>query len=368
MNQVTRAFTAQVDDVNASERSIVAKISTGAIDRYNTVFDVKGFSLESYNQNRVVLFEHGRDPLRGSMPIGKNLWIKAAGIGANSKLIAKTQFKKDDFSQQLYEAYRDGDMRGWSISAIPSDYGPPTKEEIRNRPELANVSNIYRSVDLCEYSAVSVPGNPDCLTSDELRSASRVIARGIPVPEDVKPLVEAAVAAMAAELADSSVVELMGEETAEAAQEAATADDSPADRNGPGCMEGKAKEESKPAPFAKSDEEDEEEKEAEDNEEEEKEEKKPKRDMMDGDPVDENCGGKKRSAPEPPSEPAPVAPAIIINPTPERAAPAPVLTLPPLEGRSYNVVLMDLIAQARAARVSLTEEFQAYHDWLHGKV
>ena len=358
MNQVTRAFTAQVDDVNASERSIVAKISTGAVDRYNTVFEVEGFNLDSYNQNRVVLFEHGRDPLRGAMPIGKNLWIKTAGIGAGSKLIAKTQFKKDDFSQQLYEAYRDGEMRGWSISAIPSDYGPPTKEEIRSRPDLANVSNIYRSVDLCEYSAVSVPGNPDCLTSDELRSASRLIARGIPVPDDVRPLVEAAIAAMATEIAEPAPTE--------AAQGAAIADDSPADRNGPGCMEGNAKEKSaKPD----EDEEDEEEKETEDNEEEEKEEKKPKRDM-DGDPIDENCGGKKRSAPEPPSEPAPapVAPAIIINPTPERAAPAPVLTLPPLEGRSYNVVLMDLIAQARAARVALTEEFQAYHDWLHGKV
>jgi len=349
MNQVTRAFTAQVDDVNASERSIVAKISTGAVDRYNTVFDVRGFSLGSYNQNRVVLFEHGRDPMRGSLPIGKNLWIKAAGMGADAKLIAKTQFKKDDFSQQLYEAYRDGEMRGWSISAIPSDYGPPTKEEIRSRPELADVTNIFRSVDLCEYSAVSVPGNPDCLTTEELRSASRVIARGIPVPEDVRPLVEAAVAAMAAEMADT--IELMGEDTSETAQPEAE----PADRNGPGCMDGKAKQESKP-PFDDEDEKDEDEKEEEkegkDNEEEEEEEKEEKK--------------PKRNAPES----VPVAPAILIDPTPDPVAPPapPALILPPLEGRSYNIVLTDMIAQARAARLALREEFQAYHDWLHGKV
>lgn len=189
MNPVQRAFTAKVDDVDAARRTIVARISTNSVDRYNTCFDVRGCDLKGYQANRVVLWEHGKDVARGSLPIGSNIWVRV-DRGNSPKMIAKTQFKKDDFSQLLFEAYRDCEMSGWSISALPTDFGKPTEQEIRSRPELADVEMVFRKFELCEYSAVSVPGNAECLTEDELRSLAGVISRGIPVPEDVKLAVE----------------------------------------------------------------------------------------------------------------------------------------------------------------------------------
>lgn len=189
MNPVLRAFNAVVDDVDNAERSITAKVSTFSVDRHNTVFDARGCDLHNYNNNRVVLWEHSRDPVRGALPIGTNLWIKV-DRSSNPKLIARTKFKKDDFSQQLFEAYRDNEMSGWSLSAIPTEYGPPTQEEIRSRPELSTVDTVFRKYDLCEYSAVAVPSCADALTIDELRSFSKLISRGIPLPQDVLEAVE----------------------------------------------------------------------------------------------------------------------------------------------------------------------------------
>ena len=61
---IIRAYIARVDDVNPKERSVVAKINTGALDRFRTTIDPKGVDLSNYNANRVVLWEHGMDPTR----------------------------------------------------------------------------------------------------------------------------------------------------------------------------------------------------------------------------------------------------------------------------------------------------------------
>mgnify|MGYP000853905755 FL=1 len=189
MNQVLRAFTATIDDVNKKDRTIVAKVGTGDLDRYATVIDPKGIDLRAYLANPVVLFSHGSDPVRGSLPIGRNLWIKVDRSG-NGRLIAKTQFRDDEFSRNLYDCYKEGWMRGWSVSILPKEFGPPTQEQIRSRQELKACEIFYSTSELAEYSAVSVPGNGSALSDDELRSLSNVISRGIPLPADVLEAVE----------------------------------------------------------------------------------------------------------------------------------------------------------------------------------
>ena len=100
---VTRAFIARVDDINKKDRSLVAKLSTAALDRYKTVIEPKGMDLRAYNNNKVVLYEHGIDPVRGSLPVGRNGWLKPV-IGAEGpELIGKTFFhgkgkKGDEFT------------------------------------------------------------------------------------------------------------------------------------------------------------------------------------------------------------------------------------------------------------------------------
>ena len=198
MNAVTRAYEATVDDVKAGERSVVSKINTDVIDRYRTVISPEGISLENYRKNPVVLWEHGKDPNRGTMPIGRNLWIK----GEPNRLIAKTVFRADDYSQQLFEAYQDGGLRGWSVNILPRESSPPTHDETRSRPHWAGADLIYRASELAEYSGTACPGNPETLTimasrgiwiSDEARAAT-------PAEPEPRPEIDAEAAALLAEI------------------------------------------------------------------------------------------------------------------------------------------------------------------------
>jgi hypothetical protein len=190
MQNVIRSFGAEIDDVRADERSIVAKISTGELDRYRTVIKSAGVDFANYRKNPVVLFEHGKSPVRGTLPIGRNLWVKPDGVG-NGRILAKTIFAKDEFSDLLFSFYKDGTMRGWSISILPEDVGPPSRDEVRSRPEMKDCELVYRSSEMLEYSAVGIPGAADCLSDPELRSLSTLVVRGFwTPPDDVKPLVE----------------------------------------------------------------------------------------------------------------------------------------------------------------------------------
>lgn len=184
MNEnLCRAYLAAVDDVIPAERQIVAKINTGAVDHYKTVIDPMGIDLSVYRQNPVVLWEHGKDPTRGRLPVGKNVGIAATKL-KNGSIVARTQFAKDDYSQSLFEAYRDGLLRGWSVNVLPDDNksSPPTKDEKRARPELNDCLMMYRGGTLTEYSAVAVPGNPETLSILE--------QRGIWIPDEARAAVQ----------------------------------------------------------------------------------------------------------------------------------------------------------------------------------
>ena len=73
------------------------------------------------------------------------------------------------------------------MNIVPTEQSPPTREEIRARPELADCELIYRKWDLAEYSAVAVPGNADALTM--------IVQRGLEISEDAMALYEARLAA-----------------------------------------------------------------------------------------------------------------------------------------------------------------------------
>ena len=176
-----RAYEATVDDASASDRSLVAKINTAAIDRFKTLIPARGGDLRAFTKNPIVLWEHGLDPNRTTVPIGKNLWIKVDK--AREIITAKTRFASDEFSEDLWQLYREGYLKGFSIRAMPTagTYGPPTPAEIKARPELVNCQCVYRSWTLVEYSAVAIPGNPECLTE--------AVERGFWLPDQLRAMV-----------------------------------------------------------------------------------------------------------------------------------------------------------------------------------
>lgn len=176
MEKLCRAYQAEVRAVDGEERTVTSTVNTASVDRYKTVISPEGIDLMAYRKNPVVLWEHGKDPTRGSKPIGKNLWIRQVG----STLQAKTVFWDDEYSRSIFDMYKDGMLSGWSINVLPDpdSSSPPTKEELRARPDLSECRMVYRKGELAEYSAVAVPGNPDTLTILE--------QRGIWVPEELR--------------------------------------------------------------------------------------------------------------------------------------------------------------------------------------
>jgi len=177
MDYLVRAFEGNIDSVLEGERAVVARINTSGIDRLKTIIDPLGCDVSHFNKTRSVLWNHGLDPIRGTVPIGAG-WAKVRR--AERDMLGKTTFAKDDFSNQLFDAYKDGTLRGWSIKAGVHEASPPTKEEIRSNPALEECETIYRRWDLIEFSATPTPGNSDCLTM--------LVSRGlITAPEGYVP-------------------------------------------------------------------------------------------------------------------------------------------------------------------------------------
>ncbi len=177
MQELFRSYDAQIDSVLEGERAVVARVNTAAVDRLRTVIDPLGCDVSHFNKTRSVLWNHGGDPIRGTVPIGQG-WVKVRR--SEGDILGKTTFAKDDFSEQLFQGYKEGSIRGWSIKAGVHDASPPTKEEIRSRPELSDCEMVYRKWDLIEFSATPTPGNSDCLTM--------LVSRGlITAPEGFVP-------------------------------------------------------------------------------------------------------------------------------------------------------------------------------------
>lgn len=182
MAPFARDYTAEVDDVNDGERKwVVSRITTASLDSFGTVVDPNGMDRSEYERNKVVLWEHGKDAVRGRVPIGRCSWIKPRRDKGD--VIAKTVFADDDFSRGVFGLYRDGALKGWSVYGLPVQVSPPTKEEIARRPELERCKAIYRRWVLKEYSGVAIPGNLDAVTE--------ACSRGAWVPDVVRAAAEA---------------------------------------------------------------------------------------------------------------------------------------------------------------------------------
>ena len=92
------------------------------------MIDPLGGDYSHFNRTRSVLWNHGKDPIRGAVPIGTG-WVKARR--AERDMLGKTVFGRDKFSDDLFDRCEAGDCRGWSIQAAVRVASPPTKAEIR---------------------------------------------------------------------------------------------------------------------------------------------------------------------------------------------------------------------------------------------
>lgn len=152
----TKADVSEVIDVDERERTIKSKITTDKVDSDQEVVITSGLKLARYEKNPVVLFMH--DPFT---VVGKSLWQK---VGKNA-IVAKTRFAETELADDVFKLYAGGFLKGWSVgldwqSVKRRDLEPT---DLKKRPDWAGARTVIESAELIEYSAVSIPANPDAL-------------------------------------------------------------------------------------------------------------------------------------------------------------------------------------------------------------
>ncbi len=144
-------------EVDDDEHTVTAVISTDVVDRDNEVMKPNGANLENFMKNPVVLWAHNyTEP-----SIGKALWVKTT----RKHITAKTKFADTPRAEEIYQLYRGGYLKAFSIGFIPTESHKPEPKEIEKRPELAKARLIIDKWELLEYSPVPVPSNPEALAT-----------------------------------------------------------------------------------------------------------------------------------------------------------------------------------------------------------
>ena len=141
-------------------------ISTMALDRDHEIMMPKGVKLKNYKKNPMVLWSH--NPSDPENVIGKNIEIEHTDKG----LVALTQFSlKRSKPAMIYDLYKEGLLRMWSVGFIPLTGYKPDKKEIGKLlisigapPKPGEISFIHKTWELLEYSACAVPSNPEAAT------------------------------------------------------------------------------------------------------------------------------------------------------------------------------------------------------------
>ncbi|MAT39257.1 MAG: hypothetical protein CL946_06610 [Ectothiorhodospiraceae bacterium] len=149
MNYLTRAGEFELRDISPAKREIAGLITTSAVDRYMEIVEPRGARLENYLKNPVVLLNHKS----WGLPIGKNISLEVHGDG----LLARTQFADTQEGKDTYRLYSEGFMKAWSIGFLPRAWKDAEGE--------AGYRRRYTDWELLEYSAVTIPANPDALSN-----------------------------------------------------------------------------------------------------------------------------------------------------------------------------------------------------------
>jgi len=122
--------------------SLAFVLSNPGEARDGLTLDLSRMSLDNFQKNAVAMWQHGRDTLRGYLPIGRWHDVRVNEAG---QLVGRLEFDPDDaFAQDIARRYRAGMLSAVSISW--QDLG-------QGRTELL------------EASAVAVPADPGALVA-----------------------------------------------------------------------------------------------------------------------------------------------------------------------------------------------------------
>lgn len=150
-------FIKSMKSTNEDSGTFEVVITTENIDRYDEIIKADGWELDNYMKNPVVLWGHDHY----AMPIGLCTSIEKV----DSKLVAKGKFAPTEMGQSIRRLYDLGIVRATSVGFI----------------EKERTGNVITKAELLEFSFVSVPANPMCLSTMQKSGVSinEMITKGI---------------------------------------------------------------------------------------------------------------------------------------------------------------------------------------------
>ena len=137
-------------------RVIQYTCSDETVDRYGDVIKAKGWQLDNYKKNPVILGFHNY----GSFPVGSSLKTTVDGKVLKMQILFAGKEVSPE-ADQTFKLAKSGFMKAGSVGFMPLESRAPTEAE---RTELGMDNQwgvIYEKSDLMEFSVCGVPANPN---------------------------------------------------------------------------------------------------------------------------------------------------------------------------------------------------------------
>lgn len=158
-------------DVRASieaNRTIRFIISTDTKDRHGTVLNMKGWSIERFNKNPIVGYQHnvyGDNMCSGPNPddvLGPGrAWVQE--IDGKTVLMGDVRFETSDINplaDKIFRKILNGTLNATSVGFLEVGEGKMiTKQD--DKGKVIDKTYFYEGQELLEFSVVNIPSNPD---------------------------------------------------------------------------------------------------------------------------------------------------------------------------------------------------------------
>lgn len=150
MNKVHYIVKRQEQTAEAEPSKVSFVASTATPDRYGDIIDQKGWQLDAYNKNPIVLLNHDSSQL----PIGRGqVQVK------NDQLVIDVEFDMDDpRAAEVARKTQKGFMNAVSVGFQPLQ-SALRAELSKDSPYYGKSGQFFKSAELLEVSIVTIPAN-----------------------------------------------------------------------------------------------------------------------------------------------------------------------------------------------------------------
>lgn len=182
--------TCKRSDSAVNNRTVEFVLSTSTPDRSADTIDAKGWRLENYKKNPVVLWGHDQS----IPPIGKcsNLRVSKGALVGDVEFATAEQ---NPFAETIYRLVEGGFVNAGSVGFMPIKY--------TMNQETGGLD--FKEQELFEYSIVGVPCNPEALSrAKEMDIDSEAIFRAFQAAAPMLPALKSAAEYRAELLAEAA--------------------------------------------------------------------------------------------------------------------------------------------------------------------